>query len=263
MTLFGSILTLAEGENPVDHVVNQPYTSGRLFGMDIWFWSSHVGNLVLAGLITVGLLWWASTKIKTGPQSQGNDRFVTKNPVAHTIEVICVYLREETTRPMLGDRTDRFMPFLWTVFFFILINNLLGLLPINDVLHAADQIAGKHIFAGLAGATATGNPWVTGALALVAALVINFSGVRELGVVGYVKHLTAGTHPALWILMIPIEIMGTAIKPIALCIRLFANMTAGHILIAVLFMFAASGLKMLANGLGGVALGGPISIISA
>jgi F-type H+-transporting ATPase subunit a len=263
MTLIGSILTLAEGENPVDHVVNQQYSSGKLFGMDVWFWSSHVGNLILAGLITVALLWWASTKIRTGPESQGTARYVTKNPVAHMIEVICVYLREETVRPLLGARTDRFMPFLWTVFWFILINNLLGLLPINDVLHAADHIAGKHLFVGLAGATATGNPWVTGALAIIAALVFNISGLRELGVVGYVKHLTAGTHWSLWLLMVPIEIMGSAIKPIALCIRLFANMTAGHILIAVLFMFAVSGLKMLAGGVSGIALGGGISVISA
>jgi F-type H+-transporting ATPase subunit a len=150
------------------------------------------------------------------------------------------------------------------VFFFILINNLMGLLPIGDALHAADKIVGEHKFVGLAGATATGNPWVTAAMAIIAALVINFAGLRELGVGGYLKHLTAGTHWSLWFLMIPIEIMGTAIKPIALCIRLFANMTAGHILVAVLFMFAVSGLKMLGEWTaGGVVLGGGISLISA
>jgi F-type H+-transporting ATPase subunit a len=86
--------------------------------------------------------------------------------------------------------------------------------------------------------------------------------MRELGVGGYVKHLTAGTPWYLWGLMIPIEIMGTIIKPVALALRLFANMTAGHILVAVLFMFAVQGLGMLASGGFGVVLGGGISIVS-
>jgi F-type H+-transporting ATPase subunit a len=259
------VLTLGESENPVNHVLNRGFKLGDLFGMhDVWLWSSHVGNLVLSGLITIALLWWASTKIRTGPESMGHSRYVTKNPVAHMIEVICVYLRDETTLPMLGSRTDKFMPFLWSVFFFILINNLMGLLPINDVLHLGDQLAHKHVLVGLAGATATGNPWVTAAMAIIAALVFNAAGIRELGLFGYLKHLTAGTSWVLWPLMIPIEIMGTIIKPVALCIRLFANMTAGHILIAVLFMFAANGIGMLTKGgVTGVGLGGGISLISA
>jgi F-type H+-transporting ATPase subunit a len=67
----------------------------------------------------------------------------------------------------------------------------------------------------------------------------------------------------LWPLMIPIEIVGTIIKPVALALRLFANMTAGHILVAVLFMFAVQGIGMLvAGGVGGVVMGGAISIMS-
>ncbi len=210
-----TVLMLGE-ENPVNHVLNRGFKLGDLFGMhDVWLWSSHVGNLVLSGLITIALLWWASTKIKTGPESMGHARYVTKNPIAHTIEVICVYLRDETARPMLGARTDTFMPFLWTVFFFILINNLMGLLPINDVLHLGDQLTHRPLV-GLAGATATGNPWVTGAMAIIAALVFNVAGIRQLGLLGYLKHLTAGTSWVLWPLMIPIEIMGTIIKPVAL-----------------------------------------------
>ena len=122
---------------------------------------------------------------------------------------------------------------------------------------------GSHTLGGLVGTTATQNLAVTVALALIAALVINIAGVRELGVGGYLKHLTAGTPPLLWPLMIPIEIIGTIIKPVALALRLFANMSAGHILVAVLFMFAVSGLGMLADvSLKGVVLGGSISLVS-
>jgi F-type H+-transporting ATPase subunit a len=255
------IYTLA-ADNPVDHIVNSVYKTGHLFGMDnVWLWSSHVGNLLLAGVLTVLVLWFAANKIKTGPQSEGTDRYVTKSGFAHMIEVICVYLRDNTARPLLEGRTDKFIGFLWTIFFFILFCNLLGLVPIVDIIHIVDAGAGTH-FHGLFGATATQNIFVTAVLALIAAVVINIAGIRELGIVGYLKHLTAGTPLYLWPLMIPIELAGTLIKPVALALRLFANMTAGHILVAVLFMFAAKGVGMLGDGFGGILLGGPISIIS-
>src|SRR4051812_36582577 len=116
------LYTLA-AENPVDHVGNvaPAWGIGELFGMkNVWIWNAHVGSLVLSGLITVALLWWAAKRIATGPEQLGSGRFVTSNPLAHAIEVVCVYLRESTVRPLLGERTDRFMPFLWTIFFFIL-----------------------------------------------------------------------------------------------------------------------------------------------
>src|SRR5262245_39064116 len=149
--------TLASGANPVDHVVNQRYGgTGDLFGLHgVWLWSAHVGTLITAGLLTVLVLWWAANKIKTGPESQGNDRYLTTNPFAHMIEVICVFLRDGMVRPMMGARTDSFMAFLWTIFFILLFNNLMGLTPIADVLHIADHFAGGHYLTGLLGATAT------------------------------------------------------------------------------------------------------------
>jgi F-type H+-transporting ATPase subunit a len=263
--MMPSLMTFLAQTNPVDHVVNQHFRSGDAFGMhDVWLWSAHVGNLILSGVITILLLSWAAGKIATGPESQGHDRYVTRNPFAHAIEVVISYLRDNTVRPLLGERTDRYMPFLLTIFFFILINNLLGLTPITDTLHLVDGLMGGHFLSGLLGATATQNIFVTAAMAILAGIVINISGLRELGIAGYAKHLTGGTAPYLWPLMIPIEIMGTFIKPVALALRLFANMTAGHILVAVLFMFAVQGLGLLAKAtLGGVVLGGVITGLSA
>jgi F-type H+-transporting ATPase subunit a len=75
--------------------------------------------------------------------------------------------------------------------------------------------------------------------------------------------LTAGTPWYLWPLMVPIEIMGTLIKPVALALRLFANMTAGHVLVAVLFMFLKQGLDMLLQGsVSGVGIGGSVAVVS-
>lgn len=257
-----AVFFLAEG-NPVDHVVNHAFKTGQLFGLDnVWLWSAHVGNLVLAGLLTVLVLWFAATKIATGPESQGTDRYVTKNPLAHMVEVVLLYLRDNTVRPLLGARTDGFMPFLWTLFFFILVNNLLGLTPLLDLVHIfSGDLRNNH--QSFVGGTATQNLFVTATLAIISALVINISGVRELGVIGYVKHLTAGTPVYLWPLMVPIEIVGSVIKPVALALRLFANMTAGHILVATLVMFAVMGIDQLMSGSGlGIALGGTITVAS-
>lgn len=250
--------------DPVGHVLNVPKLITDFLGVKgVWLWSAHVGNLILAGILTLGLLWYAASKIATGPASHGNERFLTKNVFASMIEVICLYLRDKVVEPLLHERTNRFMPFLWTIFFFILINNLLGLIPITDTFHVVDHAAGSHLLSGLFGATATQNLWVTGALSLVAAIVINGAGLKELGVGGYVKHLTAGTDWYLWPIMIPIEILGTVIKPVALALRLFANMTAGHILVAVLFMFAGMGLELVNKGGVGTVLGGGITVVSA
>lgn len=224
-------LTLA-ADNPTYHVVNH-----WLFRLDGWWiWSANQTNLVLSALIILLLGPWVARRIATGPSADGHDRYVTRNPLAHMIEVMCVYLRDKTIEPLLHERTNRFLPFLLSLFFFILINNLLGLIPLLDIqaLFADDMV---HRGQAWVGGTATQNLAVTGALALVAMIVINLAGVKELGLGGYIKHLTAGAPVFVWPIIIPIEILGTLIKPAALAIRLFANMTAGHILLAVIFMF--------------------------
>ena len=253
------VMTLGEGADPVQHALNHWF-----YGETYWLWSAHIGTLLFSAVLTVWLVSYAAKRISTGPESEGNGRFLTKNPVAQLVEVIAVYLRENTVRPLLGARTDKFVPFIWTMFFFILINNILGLLPIIDTLHFLVPKWKEHEMAPIGG-TATQNLYVTGALALIAALVINLAGIREIGIGGYLKHLTAGTPWWIAWLMIPIEMAGILIKPAALAIRLFANMTAGHILLAVLLGFVIEGLNLLLvkGGVSGVALGGTVTIASA
>lgn len=234
-----SSLTLAA--DPVAHVINHPW----LIGEDgKWLWSSAQSNMVLSALILLVVGMIVAKAVSTGDEGQGHWRFVTKSRFAHMVEVICGYLRESTVRPLLHERTNKFMPFLWTLFFFILVNNLLGLIPILDIHNViagkmAPEVVAQH--KAFIGGTATQSIWVTGALAIIAGIMINWAGIRELGIGGYLKHLTAESPIFVWPIIIPIEIMGTFIKPIALAIRLFANMTAGHILVAVLLGFAAQG----------------------
>jgi F-type H+-transporting ATPase subunit a len=240
-------LTLAAAEggagpDPVGHVIAHPFWSINGW----WVWSSAIGNMALAGLIMLLLGPYVAKRIASGPEQEGDERYLTKNRFVEMVEIMCVGIRDGILEPLLGRRTAKFTPFLLALFFFILINNLLGLIPIADILHLfVPAWRDKHITPF--GGTATQSIWVTGALALVAFLVINGSGVREMGVVEYFKHLTAGTPWPLWPIMVPVELLGIIIKPVALALRLFANMTAGHILMAVLFLFIEMGYGLMAN----------------
>ncbi|MFO0860414.1 MAG: F0F1 ATP synthase subunit A [Phycisphaerales bacterium] len=250
--MMDQLLTLAAG-SPADHVYNHVAIKSA---DGYWLWSGNQGNLVLSAIILILGGLYVGSRVKTGPESEGNERFITRGKFAQLVEVICVYLRDEVTRPLLGDRTQRLMPMLWTLFFFILINNLLGLLPLLDIQHLLfPHLRDSH--AAYIGGTATQNIWVTGALALIAALLFNGAALARLGVGGYVKHLTADAPFFVWPLIVPIEFFGQVlIKPVALAVRLFANMTAGHILLATLFMFVGVVWDK------GILIQGPVTLIS-
>lgn len=126
------------------------------------------------------------------------------------LEPIILFVRDDIARPNLGDQYQRFMPYLLTVFFFIWINNVLGLVP---------------FFPG--GANVTGNIAVTMVLALVTFVITTINGTKTYWGHVFTPHVPAWLYP----LMIPVEIIGLFTKPFALMIRLFANITAGHILV--------------------------------
>ena len=253
--MIESLLTLA-ASNPVDHVVNHAWVVSE---DGTWLWSAQQTNLVISGAICLILGPWLAKQVGTGEESEGNDRYLTKNPFAHMLEVIALYLRENVARPMLHERTEKFMPYLWSLFFFVLVNNMLGLVPLLDMWFVIDQESYKAAASPIGG-TATQSIYVTAVLATFSFIVINVAGLRELGVKGYLMHLTGGAPWYLWPLMVPIEVLGTFIKPVALAIRLFANMTAGHILLATLFMFV--GMALVAGG-PALWIGLPVTVVSA
>lgn len=223
MDLFSS-LTLA-ADNPLDHVIDKPlYEVGGL-----WAISNVTVMLVLGSIILLFAMIAAAGRIRTG-RSRNVDDFRTQGIWANFVEVICVYLRNEF-KPILREYTDRFMPLLWTMFWFILVMNILGLVPLKD----ATAMFGINHGHGIGG-TATQSIWVTGALAFISFLVINGVAIIK-DPVGYVKHLTGGAPVYMWPIMVPVEILGTFVKPFALAMRLFANMTGGHMVVAVMLMF--------------------------
>ena len=142
--------------------------------------------------------------------------------LAGFIEPVIVFIEEDVAIPNIGeDKYARFMPYLLTVFFFILLNNLMGLIPFFPF-----------------GANVTGNIAVTMVLAVITFLITQFSSNK-----GHWQHVFNTPGVPVWLapIMIPVELIGLITKPFALMIRLFANITAGHIivlsLISMIFIF--------------------------
>jgi F-type H+-transporting ATPase subunit a len=139
-------------------------------------------------------------------------------PFRAMIEIVVVFLRDEVVVPNLGRKGAAYMGYFSTLFFFILTMNLLGMVPF--------------------GATATGNLAVTAGLALTTFALVNFAGIREQGFFSYLAHIVPKGVPFwLYPLLFPIELIGLLTKTFALCIRLFANMIAGHIVILAFVSF--------------------------
>jgi F-type H+-transporting ATPase subunit a len=170
--------------------------------------SMWLGMLVL---LVVFLSVSASYKKREGKAPKGLQSF---------LEPIILFVRDDVAIPNIGVKYTKYLSLLLTIFFFILINNLFGLIP---------------FFPG--GYNLTGNIAVTLTLATITLVVVNFSGNKY-----YWKHVFAPDIPLwLYIIMVPVEIIGIISKPFALMIRLFANITAGHIvvlsLVSLIFIF--------------------------
>ena len=155
------------------------------------------------------------------------------------VEMLVVHVRDDIAGPMLHDKTDKYLPYLLTLFFFIIFCNVLGLIPIFP-----------------AGANITGNIAVTAILALITFFITNIKGNKH-----YWKDIFNTPGVPAWLKIFPlmplVEVVGVFTKPIVLMIRLFANMTAGHIVILgfVVIIFILSNLF-------GAAVGGAVSVVS-
>ncbi|NJD20044.1 MAG: F0F1 ATP synthase subunit A [Gemmatimonadetes bacterium] len=140
---------------------------------------------------------------------------------SNAMEALVLYFRDNVVRSNIGHGADGYTPFILTIFFFILFMNLLGLTPL--------------------GVTPTGNLSVTAAMALIAFVTVEVSGMISLGFKGYAQTIFFMPHglptvmkPVMLVIMAPVEFLGKLTKPFALAVRLFANMMAGHILILAL-----------------------------
>jgi len=166
------------------------------------FLSLHGVMLIIASVtvfLLFGVLYDKKKRVPTG--------------ITNLLEVFVIFIRDEIAVNALGKEDGRKMtPLFCTFFFFILVLNLMGLIPIF--------------------ATATANVNVTAGLALITLSFIIFGAIYKNGITGFLKTFTpSGVPVPVLIILMPIEILGLFIKTFALTIRLFANMLAGHIVI--------------------------------
>lgn len=234
------------GSNPIEHVLDHKFKG---LSSEVWGgFSMQLVTLLVGAVLALLVLVAVANSIATGPASSGNRRYVARGRLGNLFESIIVGLRDSMFLPILGEKnTRRYLPFLLSLFFFILFMNLLGLVPLLDLQH----LIGGWFFGdpkwAVVGGTATSNIAVNAALATIVFIVIQVHSVRELGVKGWLEHLCGGPElvhgPKGLLLLVPVlfvvELLGLIIKPAALCIRLFANMVGGHTLLATLFMFGA------------------------
>jgi F-type H+-transporting ATPase subunit a len=177
--------------------------------------TAHQVLIATIALLMIVTFTIAARKIQTQPKRTG---------VVALIELTLVWIRDEIVYPWLGqERGRKFLSFFWTLFFFILFSNAIGLFPFP--FNPWER-------------TATGNLAVTMALAIMAFIVIQGAGMVAKGPIGYwVKLIPPGTPGFLVPLVFVIEFIGLFTKPFALTVRLFANMTGGHAILLVLFGF--------------------------
>lgn len=170
---------------------------------------------LLVALIMILLFVPLAMKIKKGEPVKGH--------LSNLLEVFLLFIRDQIVRPCIGHGADKFLPFIWTIFFFILGMNLFGMLP------------------GFGSPTASYS--VTAVMAIIAFLAVVISGSFKLGPVKFwlsqVPHMEVpfGMGYILKPLLFVIEVFGLFVKHFVLCIRLFANMFAGHLVLAVFTSF--------------------------
>ncbi len=143
----------------------------------------------------------------------------------NAIEAICLYLREEVVRPFLHDKTDKYIGYLWTMFYFILTLNLLGMIPLNRIVWMVTGGKENHL-----GGAATANIYVTGTLAMVAFFLFHVAGIVENGLVHYIKTFCPKVPWPMMPFMFFMEVVSSFVRMFSLAIRLFANILAGPLI---------------------------------
>jgi F-type H+-transporting ATPase subunit a len=199
-------------------------TGWILFGVDVSP-TRHVVFMAFAALLILATVWYAGRQVQRRHR-EGK----APSGFGAAIEGLVLFVRNDIAIANIGHNGAKFAPYILTLFFFVLYCNLLGLLPW--------------------GATPTGNIVVTGTLALLTFFITEISGFFALGPKGYLKTIVfvppgmrGGGAVAMAMLMTPIELISKLVKPFALCLRLFANMTAGHFvilaLLGLIFIFSS------------------------
>jgi F-type H+-transporting ATPase subunit a len=213
MSAIGVYATTLAELNPLE-----PVTSVPLLTFQIGSWQLVLSNHALVVVVTALILLLVIPRAARAP------KFVPGR-LQNVVESICVFLREEMAKPVLGHHTDQYIGLLWTIFFFVLTLNLVGMIPTDKIV---PLITGKPCRLG---GPATANIYVTGALAAVTFVMSHILGIRKQGLIHYVATLAPPSPTWLLPLIYPLELITIFIRPFTLAIRLFANIVAGHMVL--------------------------------
>ena len=245
------------GETIIGHVANSPLDHPLIHLPTVAGIDLSVTKHVLMLWIAAGVLFLIVTAVVRRYLRQ--DRRVPSGFMT-VLEIAVEFIRDSIVRPNVGNKwVNVYTPLLLTLFLFILIANVIGLVPVFDVIalvnhtliHAPEDSFLTQVTHG--GVTATGNYNVTAGLATISFFAIIIAGVRAHGFVKHWKNMVPHGLPLpVTLFLIPIEIMGMFVRPFALTMRLAANMSGGHIaILAILsFVFIFTGLYGAAAGVG-------------
>jgi F-type H+-transporting ATPase subunit a len=253
------------GKTIIEHVsnssINHPLIHlPPIFGIDFSV-TKHVFMLWLVAL-TVFVVVTATVR-----RYLKQDRLLPSG-FMNALEAVVEFVRDGIVQPNVGRKwVDVWAPLILTFFFFILFANAAGLVPIFEpialldhyVLHTGENSFLKQLLHG--GTTATANFNVTAALATITFGAIILAGSRAHGFLTYWKNLVPpGLAPPLYVILVPIEVMGMFVRPFALTMRLAANMTGGHIAILAILSFVFLFGELFGRAVAGIGVGLVVSV---
>ena len=253
----GEVIMEHVSNSSLDHpIIELPTLLGINFSV-----TKHVLMLwIVAALLFVVITWSTRRYLK-------QDRPVPSG-FMNALEAVVQFIRDSIVLPNVGERfLNTWTPLVLTFFFFIVTANAFGLIPFFEVigvvdrfvLHTDHESIINQVLHG--GSTATGNYNVTAGLATITFLAIIVAGTKAHGFLKHWKNLAPpGLAWPVYILLIPIEVMGMLVKPFALTMRLAANMTGGHIAILAILSFVFIFSEMFHSALAGIGVGLLVSV---
>jgi len=238
---------LLASSDPTSHAVphalhDEPICSVNVGGGDIpalnihdgvyqFFITNHLMMSAVVAVAVISVFWFVARRVQV--KGEGLQAFQTRGRVAQLFETMCTFIRDEVARPNLRELTDKYIYYIWTIFFFVLFANVLGLIPIGPITYL---ITGNthHLHYG---GTATGNLSLTVVLAIGSFIAILYIGIKETGLKTFLAHFNplGWDDPKMLLIGIPLyflEWLGLVIKCVVLAMRLFGTMMAGHLVIA-------------------------------
>jgi F-type H+-transporting ATPase subunit a len=253
------------GEVIIEHVSNSGIEHPLIklptvLGIDFSV-TKHVFMLWLVAAILFVVVTWVVRRYLR------QDRLIPSG-FMNGLEAVVEFIRDEIVQPNVGRKwVNTWTPLVLTFFFFILTANAIGLIPIFEVLALVDRVVlhtgsdsfVKHLIHG--GTTPTGNFNVTAALATITFGAIIIAGSRAHGFVQHWKNIVpSGLNPVIYVILIPIEVLGMFVRPFALTMRLAANMTAGHIAVLTLLSFVFIFTELFGRAIAGIGVGLFVSV---